>query len=183
MPDQPPSTSDLSGEREFAIRERALAIEEGKLALEREKLEVERVKAKWTAVGAVIPIAIALFTIIYGVWSLQKTNREQFEAKVADLALASPDPDEARNRARVLARMFPDLLPADFDQKLALLKPGDFGIAGSATVNAKKEFFKLMVEHPERREESIRLWMQLFPDDIWAKELLDSTKEKRGSAK
>ena len=121
---------------------------------------------------------VALFTIVYGVWSLRATAQSQFETKVAELAMTGPDPDAARNRARILANWFQESLPRNINNRLENFKPEDFGIVGDPAFESKKEVFNMIVAHPERREEILKTWGALFPGDDWVKSLkvLSSTK-------
>ena len=148
----------------------ALQIEREKIELEREKLKVELKKTIWTAVGAVIPIFVALGTIIYGVWSLRETAMSQFTTKVAELALAAPDPNQAKNRARILALWFKESLPGDFNRRLEEFKPEEFGTFGEDTPS-KKELFQAIAEHPDKRADLIETWEALFPSDEWTDSL------------
>lgn len=143
-------------------------LEREKIELEREKLKVERQKTQWAAVGSIIPIVVALGTIVYGIWSLRATAQSQFETKVAELALAAPDPDAAKARAQILAVWFQDSLPKDMNARLESFKPEDFG---NPDADSKKELFKAIAEHPDKRNELIETWKALFPDDSWIESL------------
>jgi hypothetical protein len=152
-----------------------LALEREKLSLEREKLNVERYKAKWAAIGAIIPMVVALGTIAFGIWSLQETAKTQFETKVAELAMAGPGPVEAKNRARWLAAMFRDLLPGDLESRLNTFDPKDFGSAYTdPTIAPKKELFAAIAAHPADRKEIVAAWKALFPKDDWVKSLSET---------
>jgi len=151
-----------------------LALERAKLDVEREKLNVEKYKAKWAAIGAIIPMVVALGTIAFGIWSLQETAKTQFETKVAELAMAGPGPVEAKNRARWLAAMFRDLLPGDLENRLNTFDPKDFGTAYTdPTISSKKELFAAIAEHPADRKEIVATWKALFPKDDWVNSLSD----------
>jgi hypothetical protein len=149
-----------------------VALDREKLELEREKLGVERYKAKWAAIGAIVPMVVALGTICFGIWNLQETAKTQFETKVAELAMVGPGPVEAKNRARWLAAMFRDLLPGDLEHRLNTFDPSNFGSeGGDPTIAPKKELFKAIADHPADRKTIIATWIALFPDDKWVKSL------------
>jgi hypothetical protein len=162
-------------ERQSGNEPDQIATEREKLQVEREKLQVERHKARWSAIGAIVPIVVAFATITYGAWSLKETARMQFEAKLAELALAAPDPDQARNRARLIAALFQDLLPREFAIRLEQLDPGNFGTIHHpdtvAQIATKKQLFDAIARQPGYRREIITAWKALFPDDKWIDDL------------
>jgi hypothetical protein len=149
------------------IQKRQLELEEKKIEVEHEKLKVERYKARWAAIGSIVPLVVALATVGYSLWSLQETARTQFEAKVAELAMAGEGPVEAKNRAKVLAAMFGDLLPHGIDQRLSKVNPEDFGSSVDPDLVSKKEIFAALAAHPADRAKIVSTWRALFPKDGW----------------
>ena len=154
------------------LEEERLKLEQAKVTLEIKKLELDREKAKWSAIGTIVPIVVALTTIIYGVWSLGKTAQSQFQSKVAELALAAPDAANAKDRARILAALFKELLPEAFHKRLEQMDPEKFGVFLNPNdriiVDAKLKLFQAISANPTHRGDLINTWKVLFPDDAWA---------------
>jgi len=69
-------------DRLLQIEEAKLAIEREKLAVEREKLqknvEIENNKAKWLALGAGVPVVVAILTVAFGIFSLHRNSQNAF---------------------------------------------------------------------------------------------------------
>lgn len=143
--------------------------------LEEQKLDTERMKARWAAAGAVVPMVVALLTLGYSVLSLRRTVIAQFVTKAAEIALEGPGPLEAINRAKLLAALFGDMLPADFTKRFADLKPTDFGRVNNPSP-AKKELLKLLAEYPSQRTQIIEDWRALFPGDTWIGDIAPPTR-------
>jgi hypothetical protein len=164
------------------LEERRLALEGERLKLERDKfeeekyrenkkLEQESTKAWLTAGSLVVPLLAALFTLSYSIWSFRRQLKEnaiqqmeaaklQFEIKAADIAFSGMTPEAVRNRAAVLKKMFGDRLPENFPPPF---DPKEHG-GGIETSEEKLIFIKLITEHPDKKEEIVRLWDALFGD-------------------
>ncbi len=138
-----------------------------RLALERERLEVEKMKAKWTAVSVVVPLLAAIFTVAFGLWSNHQQAKSQFEAKVAEVVMQSPSPQEALGRAQTFMAMFPDRLPKNFAKAF---DTDQFTNHQVGVAESKKEFLKLLVDKGLTKEEIVKVWKHLFPGDEWVKD-------------
>jgi hypothetical protein len=144
-----------------------VALEREKLALEREKLEVEKTRAKWTAISVVVTLLAAIFTVAFGLWTNHQQAKRQFEAKVAEIVMQSGSPDEALGRAQTFMAMFPDRLPKDF---VKAFDPTEFTNQEMGVPETKKEFLKLLADKGLTKEEIVKVWKHLFPDDNWMKD-------------
>jgi len=162
--------------QEPSLEERKLQLENDKMELEIKKLDVEREKARWAALSAIVPMLVAFGTIIYGIWSLRATAINQFESKAAELALAAPSPDQAKNRTKFLVLLYRDLLPKDFVTRLESFDPNNWGSMGNdePTIAAKKLVFQAIVSNPTHREEIVNTWKALSPEDTWIDRLSTS---------
>jgi hypothetical protein len=146
---------------------------EGKeLEIEKAKLEVEQSKVPWSAASTIVPLLAALFTIGYSVWSFRKQNTLQseaqkaaakldFEIKAAEIAFAGKSPQAVQNRGGTLKEMFgdrlPDKFPGSFDPKLY---GGD-----KEDPEGKKLLLELLLKYPDKKEDILKYWDQLFPGD------------------
>jgi hypothetical protein len=154
--------TDLDQEK-IKIEREKMEIEREKIRLENEKLAIERSKTKWTVASIFIPLLIGALSIAYSAYSQVQQARYDFELKVAELVMSSENPTGSMNRARAIQALFPERLPdkfaASFDPKLySVPKTSD---------SSKKELLKLIVEHPDQKQEIIELWSLLFPGDDW----------------
>jgi hypothetical protein len=148
--------------------------ENTRLSIEREKLNADLAVAKWSKVSSVVPLVVALLTIIYGVWTFNKQGKQQtaaqadaarlqFELKAAEIAFAGKTPEAVMNRAKALSAVFPDRLPSDF---LSSFDPQKFG-GGKQDPAGKKCFLELLTKcsSPQDKAEMVSLWKALFADD------------------
>ena len=147
-------------------------VENAKLAIERDKLQADFAVAKWSKVSSVVPLVVALATILYGVWSFSRQAQQQaaaqaaaaslqFELKAAEIAFAGKTPEAVMNRARALSVIFPTRLPSDF---VGTFDPQEVG-GGKQDPEGKKFFLELLTKcRPQDKAEIFRLWQALFGD-------------------
>jgi len=150
--------------------------ENKRFAIERDKLQADVVLAKWSKVSSVVPLVVALATILYGIWSFSKQGKQQaaaqaaaaslqFELKAAEIAFAGKTPEAVMNRAKALSAVFPTRLPSDF---LGSFDPQKVG-GGKQDPEGKKFFLELLTKcRPQDKAEIFGLWKALFGDD-WLK--------------
>jgi hypothetical protein len=144
-----------------------LQLEREKLDIQRQTLEVEREKARWSAISSTVPILAALATVVYGVWSLKRTATVQLATKLAELSMEGPSPVEIVTRARIVHKLFAELLPPDFADRLATIDEKELPHVRQAS-NRKIELLRLLTEHPDQREQIRRDHLAL-----WGKDPLD----------
>jgi hypothetical protein len=99
-------------EDEYRIRDLELKVRA--LELDARKTSI----AQW---ANIVPITVALLTLGFGIWTAQRTVVGQFTTKAAELALQGEGPDEILNRARLLTKLYHDLLPGDFVDRLSAM--------------------------------------------------------------
>lgn len=133
-------------------------LETNKLELERAKLDVERGNARWSGITAIIPLLVALFTLLYSIWSFRKQGRREVELKAAEFAFQGKTPEALLNRCRALKKIFGKRLPADFGESF---KPEEHG-GGKEDSDSKKLFLELLLKYPTQRTEVVQYWKQLF---------------------
>ena len=141
-------------------------IELEKLKIEREKLSVERFKTWFTGGSIVVSFLAALATIIIGIQSESQRAELEFNLKAAEIVTRFQNPDEMQGRAKILARLFPDRLPANFGNAF---DPAQFRAGTDPSV--KIDLLKLIIDKSDQKEEIIRTWKQLFPADTWINDL------------
>jgi hypothetical protein len=141
-----------------------LEMERQKLALERYKVDLEIKRTRWLSVSVVTPVLAALATVAYGLWSTQTQAKYQFRLEAAKSIMAAPTPSEASWRADFFKRIFPDDLPKDFTKGVDVQYD-------STAVRAKLELWRVMATRDMTSKQVIGLWIALFPDDTWAKQL------------
>jgi hypothetical protein len=160
-------------ERKFASETEA---ENKRLAIENKRLEADVTMANWSkissALALIIPLVVALGTIIYGVWSFGRQAQQQaqaqaaaatlqFELKAAEIAFAGKTPEAVMNRAKALSAVFPKRLPPDFVDSF---DPQKFG-GGKQDPEGKKFFLELLTKCcPQDKAEIFGLWRALFGD-------------------
>lgn len=137
------------------------SLKEVELEIEREKLKVERLKAWLTGLSIFVPLIVAALSFAFSTLSQAQQARYDFEIKAAEIVLGASSPSAAAAKARALADLFPDQLPADFAESF------DSSLYGGPSSEGKKEFLQLMIEYPDHRREIIWLWERLFPGDTW----------------
>ncbi len=155
-------------------------IENKKLDIERDKLRIEGSSSKWSAVSAIAPWVIALFTLGFSLWSFRRQAQQQsamqlaaaklqFEIKAAELAFSGKTARAVANRAKALKVIFPGRLPDNFAKDFS---PMDFG-GDKEDPEGKKFLLELLLQYPEQKAEVFGLWAELFPGD---KDWLDRVK-------
>ncbi|MBS1786549.1 MAG: hypothetical protein JST85_02435 [Acidobacteria bacterium] len=144
-------SEDEYRKRDIEIKNRAIEVEERKV---------------WTsALATSVPILVALFALIGTIVAAKKTLVANFTAKAAELALQGEGPEEVINRAKLLARLYKNLLPKDFVERVQELEANQIGrIVTQApwTSELKKEVIELLAEHPDQREQIIADYQSVY---------------------
>ncbi len=149
-------------------------LDEEKLVLERQRLELDERRVKvsfWNSVisaaGIAIPLLVAAISLGVQVRNRNRQDKLLFQAKAAEIAMNTDNPEAARNRARAVAALFPEHLNRDFANQF---DPEVF--RGSAPREGGKEamveFFKTAASGAKTPAECAELWMKIFPRDTWA---------------
>ena len=152
---QPQSAPSLSDDE---YRRRDLVIKE-------QAIENEDKKAWIAALGTGVPILLGLLTLTVSIYSVKKTVFAQFATKAAELALQGERVDEVINRANLLAKMYPELLPKDFLGGLGQIDPGEIGrifTQPTFPIALRVEVIKLLVANPQQREQILTDFQNLF---------------------
>jgi len=128
------------------------------------KLAEDQYRANWdlaikigAAVGGIVVFAA-------GVWQFSKTQQNTFRLKAIELALHGESAYAAKERARFIQAFFAGTLPENFLQHVDT-KTFGFGTAAKR----RKEFIALVAANPNQRDQIMRDWAALFPDDVWKK--------------
>jgi hypothetical protein len=137
--------------------------------IENQKFQLEIYKAILIAASIAIPLIIGIYTIhkqiglAYKIKEVEAKNL--FELKTAELLLSSKTPGQLHSKAKALIGLFPNApLPTDFIKRVELFNPDEFY---GASIEWKLELFKMLVESKENKDEIIKLWRQIFPNDKW----------------
>ena len=150
------------------IELKRLEIENQKLIIETEKLKIEKSKQFWTILIGTLPLLGVILTIIYGIYVQSDNEENQFKLKAAEIIFNTSDAYEARVRADMLIKTFPNELPEDFSKSF---NPDSLEILDTYEMASKKEVIRLIASHPENKTEIIKCWKQMFPGDEWIKDL------------
>lgn len=151
----------------------ATSIEQEKLALERERFafekeksarlaEIEEKKARATIISILIPLTVAVITLIFSVVRQRSDAQQSFILKAADLTMAHRNPGLIKYRAEVLRKLFPSWLPKDFGNSF---DPREFY---GPNYETKLDLLRLIADKPDNEKRIIFLWNLLF-DDTWSK--------------
>jgi hypothetical protein len=146
------------------------SIEEQTLDLEREKFEaakeweaqkiaIERDKKKWTAVSIVASVVVASITIIASAYLQFAAAQKQFELKAADLTLQTNDPVVSETKGREIDTLYPGTLPNGWQ---ATFRAENFF---SESDDLKSEVAKLLIEHPECKDQILVIYGTLFQEN------------------
>ena len=150
-------SSDESVRREHELIE----VERERIQLEREKLKSAQRRAFWISILIFIPLMIAAVSIAYGTFSQVQQEKSRLRLTAAEEVLNSSGFAEAQNRASALVTLIPDVLPADFvsslDPKVFIGLKADYELV----------LLQLLLAYPERRQEIIDSWKQLFNEERW----------------
>jgi uncharacterized protein YigA (DUF484 family) len=109
---------DLERER-VKLEENSVDLEKERCDLIRKRNQIEKTKTKIAKWSLCLSISIAVVSIAYGFWSLQKRATADFEVKAAEIILQAPNPEEALKRAEILHYLFPHRLSSDIPEKIA----------------------------------------------------------------
>jgi hypothetical protein len=134
--------------------------------LEHEKIKLEKRKAKWAAISVFVTAISILGSVMVAAFTILESDRlqkqiadTQFSLKAADLVLQSDDPEVNANKASRFQRLFPGRVPRnwgkDFDPQEYVAENDDM----------KKDFAKLLIEHPNQSAQIIATYQTLFADD------------------
>jgi hypothetical protein len=140
------------------------ALEERKHTLETRKTTNEWWKGVWASLALAIPVFTAAATIMYGAWSLQRSAETAFATKAIELALVATSGPEAIGRAKVIAALYPALLPEGYEQRIGQLPRDQYG---NPEAFPKMELMKLLVQQPAHRPQIVADWGKLYPDWAW----------------
>ncbi len=145
------------------------------LLLREKQLELEKTKAWASALAIGVPIVAAVIALVGTAMAAKKTLIATFTAKAAELALHGEGPQEVLNRAKLLARLYKDLLPSDFQARVSAIEAADVGrIVSQApwTSNLQKEIIALLAQYPSQRAQIISDYRSMFPDYKFVDRLL-----------
>jgi hypothetical protein len=112
-------------------------------------------------VKAVISGAAVLIPLLIGIYTVRAQAHASFELKAAEIVMDAHGPFAARRKADVLRILFPRRLPPEFAQSF---EPGAHAPRGPSS-ESKLELLKLIVAHPDREQEIVRLWQRMYSDD------------------
>lgn len=183
---QPKSTDEIAAARlQLDIEQSAF-----NRKLEIEKLEVQKLAAWTSALALMIPLLVASLSLGVAVWSQrqnarlqrefqERTEKNQFELKAAELAFAEKGPHGTHSRARALRALFPERLPIDFsdrfDPKAFLTSPGE-------SSDAKFRYFEAVAPHVKDPDALLEVWKALFPADTWPSRVASTTTKGQNAA-
>jgi hypothetical protein len=157
----PPTTT--GSDDQYRIRE---------LELRREAMDLE-VKKTWiSALGIGVPIFVAVLALAGTIMAARGTMKAQFTSKVAELALQGEGPTEVLNRAKLLARLYEDLLPSDFADRVDALSRSRDGERGTGRIftgppyhaQLKKEIVEQLAKYPLNRQQILADYIALIPE-------------------
>jgi hypothetical protein len=159
------------------LEERTFELEEKKFVASQQweeiKLALEKGKAKWTALSIIASVFLGSLAIVSSAYLQYATARTQFELKAAELTLQTNDPVVTRTKVDEFAALFPGRLPTDW--KSASFDPRNFF---SESDDLKNDVAKLLVEHPDRRDDIFLIYGTLFqegPTQTFLKRLSEKT--------
>jgi hypothetical protein len=144
-----------------------LTLERARLQLQREQLDVETLKALWGAVAIVVPLLAILATVALGVWGQYRKSQDDFALKMVEIIMNTDDPIVMINKARYLAKILGNRLPADlqrFANPNVEVPPSQLDVH-----RAKMEFLRLLAANPSAKAEIVAFTRALFPDTAWLK--------------
>ncbi|HEX3067609.1 MAG TPA: hypothetical protein VHX14_03465 [Thermoanaerobaculia bacterium] len=152
------------------VEERKLALDEQRYQLEKEQAQFQRKQAVWTAVSTIIPIAVALATVIASFYTLTKQvelQRDiqasqaaaQFQLTAAQIVANNTDPWLAKGKAQTLHDLFPKQLSQDWVDQF------DAARYCQPAYEDHILFARLAVEHPDQRDSIADVWLQLYCDE------------------
>jgi hypothetical protein len=171
-------------QKKIELEERKIKFEEDKLRLdksieqanleqekeiEQAKLKVEKSKARWTALSIFIPLITIAGTFVISQIAEANKAKADFKIKAAEIVMnrQMAVPFEVKLKAQVLSEMFPDVLPPGF---AAGFKPDNYNYPVWSDSDARDVFLQIVAQK-SNREELIRIWKELFPDDVWLNDI------------
>jgi hypothetical protein len=159
-----------TGENTYDLERERMDLERQRILLEQERLKVDRFKSWWTGISILIPLLVAAVTVAFNTWSQVQQAQSEFELKAAEIVMNASGPAEARNKARALAALFPDRLSENF---AGFAEAFDPDLYGGPDAEVKKELLRWIIANPEQKQEIVEMWVEVFPDDEWANDLLE----------
>jgi len=161
--DTPLSDTPPPGETHLTLQMEANRIES-------QKLELEKRKLRWTVLSLFVPLLIAASSVAYAVWNNAQQARIDFQIKAAEIVMETQSPGGAVNRARFLATLFPDYLPADF---AAGLQATDFtGGLSDEAIQIRSLLFNALADRAESGADVTQLWQTIFDREFDARNFL-----------
>lgn len=164
-------------ENNIELEREKMELERQRILLEQERLKVDRFKAWWTGISILIPLLVAAATMAFNTCSQVQQAQSEFMLQAAEIVTDTSGPVGARNKARALAALFPDRLPESFANFAEAFDPDLYGgsnISDEKNVSdEKKELLRWIIANPEQKEEIVEMWIELFPEQEWANDLLE----------
>lgn len=136
------------------------------LEIKNRAVEVEEKKVLASALGTGVPILAGMIALAGTIIAARKTYVANFTAKAAELALQGEKTTfDVINRAKLLAKLYKDLLPKDFAGRVEELQADEVGrIVAQAPWSSElqKEVIELLAQHPEQRQQIIADYKSMF---------------------
>lgn len=152
--------------QEVALENKKIELENKKIELEMRKLRVSTWNALIAAGGLAVPLLVAVATLRIQVRNRNRQDQIAFRTKVAEIVMNTDNPTATRNRAKMIATLFPTDLK---DLNNRLLDPELF----EGDVTARFEFLKIASPTLQNPKELADLWRRLFPNHKWTKQIID----------
>ena len=148
------------------------AFEAKKLEIEMKKLKIERIKA-WVTMPSLLASFLAILVTVNlsakseenRARSEQEKAQTEFALKAADTILATHDPYEMKGRARIIKIFFPNRLPEGFGENF------DEKRFAVPLYPDEKFLLQMIIEHRDQKQEIIKMWEQMYPEDDRVKKL------------
>jgi hypothetical protein len=125
-----------------------------------------------------LAIAVPLLLLAYGLMRLRRTIEAQQLMHLMERSMEAPCPEEAADRARILASVLGKLLPIQTEtavQKLVAERIGRAGLPRD-TVERRMALIRMLAEFPEQRAQILADWETCFGDaDSWALHIRQAT--------
>jgi hypothetical protein len=137
---------------------------------------------------------LAIFTFGVSVWQFTQSQgaaaRLQFYQNIAQTVLQSKTPNEAIGRAKAINALIGQQVSKDlgsgFRDSLEFFDPNRYSDGGEGIRNAQEtaerqlkiDFWKTLLEHSNSEQQALDLWICLFPEYAWAKDLKIENLEK-----
>jgi len=141
--------------------------------IEHKKLELEKLKTKievFKLFALLVPILTALI-LLYNNFRLQKLiYQNELHLKIAEMVISAKDPIDARGRIEYIKELFPTLisksLASDIDERPHYNE--------AEIIDKRKELFIRLYVQSDDKNEFLKMWLKLFPEDKWIKDVVNS---------